>query len=361
SPVTSSGTLALSFKSQTAGTIFASPAGASGVPTFRALVGNDIPDLDASRITSGVFANARLGTGTATAGSYVDGGTGAWTPLPAAPTVNNGTLTLATGTGLTGAATFTANQSTNSTFTVGLSPATATAIGGVELFSGTVQTVAANAVTATASRTYGIQLNAAGQAVVNVPWANNPGTVTSVTGTSPIQVANGTTTPAISITQSSTSSGGYLSSNDWNTFNGKAKLSDISATSPITYNSTTGVIGATTGNLLAGTNVTLSGTLTNRLVGSGNVTINATVSPTDIYGTEDTVTHIVVAGDIVTGVVSVTLNHAVKTGRIPEVFINGVLAKWGAVTWTGATLKITNANLPYNVTAGDEVDVKYVY
>jgi hypothetical protein len=49
--------------------------------------------------------------------------------------------------------------------------ATATAKGAIELFSGTAQSVAANTVTTTAGRTYGIQLNSAGQAVVNVPWA----------------------------------------------------------------------------------------------------------------------------------------------------------------------------------------------
>jgi hypothetical protein len=53
-----------------------------------------------------------------------------------------------------------------------LPAATSTALGGVELFSDTVQTTAANAVTTTASRTYGIQVNAAGQAVVNVPWTD---------------------------------------------------------------------------------------------------------------------------------------------------------------------------------------------
>ena len=50
--------------------------------------------------------------------------------------------------------------------------ATDTALGGIELFSNVDQTVAANAVTTTAGRTYGIQLNAANQAVVNVPWTD---------------------------------------------------------------------------------------------------------------------------------------------------------------------------------------------
>lgn len=53
-----------------------------------------------------------------------------------------------------------------------LPAATSTAKGGVELYSDTVQTVASNAVTNAASRTYGLQFNSAGQAVVNVPWVD---------------------------------------------------------------------------------------------------------------------------------------------------------------------------------------------
>jgi hypothetical protein len=50
--------------------------------------------------------------------------------------------------------------------------ATATTLGLVELADNAVQTTAANAVTTTASRTYGIQLNGNDQAVVNVPWTD---------------------------------------------------------------------------------------------------------------------------------------------------------------------------------------------
>jgi len=46
------------------------------------------------------------------------------------------------------------------------------------------------------------------------------GSVTAVTGTAPI-VSSGGTAPAISITQASGSTNGYLSSTDWNTFNNK--------------------------------------------------------------------------------------------------------------------------------------------
>ena len=46
------------------------------------------------------------------------------------------------------------------------------------------------------------------------------GTVTSVTGTAPV-VSSGGTTPAISMTAANTTTDGYLTSTDWNTFNNK--------------------------------------------------------------------------------------------------------------------------------------------
>ena len=47
------------------------------------------------------------------------------------------------------------------------------------------------------------------------------GTITSVTGTSPV-VSSGGNTPAISMPAATTSVSGYLTSTDWNTFNGKS-------------------------------------------------------------------------------------------------------------------------------------------
>jgi len=70
--------------------------------------------------------------------------------------------------------------------------------------------------------TSGQVLTSQGSAAAPI-WATpTTGTVTSVSGTAPISVATGTTTPVISISQATTSTNGYLSSTDWNTFNGKA-------------------------------------------------------------------------------------------------------------------------------------------
>ena len=64
-------------------------------------------------------------------------------------------------------------------------------------------------------------LTTAGTVTANgVLLTGNLGTVTSVTGTSPV-VSSGGTTPAISMPAATTSVSGYLTSTDWNTFNGK--------------------------------------------------------------------------------------------------------------------------------------------
>jgi hypothetical protein len=62
-------------------------------------------------------------------------------------------------------------------------------------------------------------LTSPGVVEVNVPGGGGGG-VTSVSGTAPI-ASSGGATPAISISQASTSTDGYLSQADWDTFNGK--------------------------------------------------------------------------------------------------------------------------------------------
>jgi hypothetical protein len=98
------------------------------------------------------------------------------------------------------------------------------------------------------------------------------GTVTSVTGTAPV-VSSGGNTPAISMPAATTSVNGYLTSTDWNTFNGKGSGS-------VTSVSGTGSYGG----------LTLSGTVTS----SGNLTFGGTPTgtwPIDVSGNSATVSN----------------------------------------------------------------------
>jgi hypothetical protein len=63
--------------------------------------------------------------------------------------------------------------------------------------------------------------DASGKWIAKALPAGNAGSVTSVSGTLPISVATGGSTPVVSISQAAAGSNGYLSSTDWNTFNNK--------------------------------------------------------------------------------------------------------------------------------------------
>lgn len=61
-PVTTSGTIAITLSDQTENTVFAGPVTApAATPVFRALIESDIPDLAASKITSSTIAHERGG------------------------------------------------------------------------------------------------------------------------------------------------------------------------------------------------------------------------------------------------------------------------------------------------------------
>ena len=139
-----------------------------------------------------------------------------------------------------------------------LPEATATVRGGIELFSNTDQTVAANSVSATAGRTYGIQLNSSGQAVVNVPWSD---TNTDTNTFRTVAVNDGESTTDLGSTETLTLRAGTnvtlsesegtvtFSSTDTNTQLSTAQVrSKLSGTGLISYNSSTGVISTTANN-----------------------------------------------------------------------------------------------------------------
>ena len=115
------------------------------------------------------------------------------------------------------------------------------------------------------------------------------GTVTSVTGTAPV-VSSGGTTPAISMAAATTSVNGYLTSTDWNTFNGKQPagtyVNSVSGTSPVVSSG-----GVTPAISMPAATTSVSGYLTStdwntfNGKGSGTVTAVSVVSANGLAGT----------------------------------------------------------------------------
>jgi hypothetical protein len=110
------------------------------------------------------------------------------------------------------------------------------------------------------------------------------GTVTSVTGTAPVSVATGTTTPVISMAAANTTTNGYLTSTDWNTFNGKGSGTVTSITAG------TGLSGGTitsSGTIaIDATVVTLTGsqTLTNKVLTAPRIDLINDTNGNEILG-----------------------------------------------------------------------------
>lgn len=94
SPITTSGTLAISLATQSANLVWAGPStGSAATPTFRSLVAADIPALGAATATSVTFPAFSGNSGSVssnTLGGYEDG---TWTPVLVSWT-NTGTVTV---------------------------------------------------------------------------------------------------------------------------------------------------------------------------------------------------------------------------------------------------------------------------
>jgi hypothetical protein len=174
-----------------------------------------------------------------------------------------GAVTLTSGD-VTGALGFTPYNSTNpngyTSNTGTVTSITATAGTGISISGSPITTSGTLTITNTAPDQVVAFTNGTGISVtgtypnftVTNTAPSSGGTVTSVSGTAPISVATGTSTPAISITQATTSTNGYLSSTDWNTFNNKTSntgtVTSVAMTVP-------------TGLSISGTPITTSGTL----------------------------------------------------------------------------------------------------
>ena len=204
------------YASKTANSVLAAPNGSAGAPSFRTLVAADIPTLNqnTSGTAGGLSATLVVGSGgtgqtTYTNGELLIGNSTGNTLTKATLTAGTG-ISVSNGTGsitiantapdqtvaLTGAGATTISG-TYPSFTISsvdttYSTATQTVNGLIKLGSNTAQATAANAVTSTASRTYALQLNASGEAGVNVPWTDTTYGTASTTVNGLIKLGDGT-------------------------------------------------------------------------------------------------------------------------------------------------------------------------
>jgi hypothetical protein len=95
-------------------------------------------------------------------------------------------------------------------------------------------------------------------ASATIPSSDLTGVVTSVTGTAPV-ASSGGTTPAISMAAANTTTNGYLTSTDWNTFNGKGAgtVTSVTGTAPVVSSG-----GATPAISMAAATTSVNGYLT---------------------------------------------------------------------------------------------------
>ena len=177
-------------------------------------------------------------------------------------TFNNkgsGTVTSVAGTGTVNGITLTGTVTSSGSLTLGgtlgsiaNSQLSNSTISGVSLGGNLFSLTAGTGVSFSAGTTYN------GSAAITITATGSGGTVTSVSGTSPISSSGGTT-PTISITQSSATTNGYLSSTDWSTFNSKGSgtVTSVTGTAPVVSSG-----GTTPAISMAAATTSVSGYLT---------------------------------------------------------------------------------------------------
>ena len=216
------------YASKTAKYVLAAPNGSAGVPTFRQLANTDITGLgtmstqnaNSVAITGGTLNGVAIGGTTAGDGTF---------DVLTANVTNLTNVTSSAGIVITG--TFSGSSPTD-----GLVMDYATGWGrfsdfggdGFQWFNAGLATTKLMELSSAGALTTTSTVTANG-----VLLTGNLGTVTSVTGTSPV-VSSGGTTPVISMPAATTSVSGYLTNTDWNTFNnkGSGSVTSVAATVP---------------------------------------------------------------------------------------------------------------------------------
>ena len=232
---------------------------------------------------AGGFSNVTIGTGVSFAGGTLSatGSGGTVTSVTGtAPVVSSGGATpaismAAATTSVNGYLTSTDwttfnNKVTSVSGTAGRTTSTGGATPVIDLASG----VATPGTTGSASLIPVVTIDTYGR-VTSISTAANPqGTVTNVSGTSPV-VSSGGTTPAISMPAATTSVSGYLTSTDWTTFNSKQNAFG-SQTANYVYAAPNGSAGSPTFRALVAADIpALSGTYIPYTGATGAVDLNA--------------------------------------------------------------------------------------
>ena len=203
------------YASKTAKYVLAAPNASAGVPTFRQLDNTDITgfgtmstqNANSVAITGGTLNGVAIGGTTAGDGTF---------DVLTANVTKLTNVTSSAGIVITG--TFTGSSPTDGLvmdYATGWDRFSAFGGDGFQWFNAGLATTKLMELSSTGA------LATTGTVTANgVLLTGNLGTVTSVTGTSPV-VSSGGTTPAISMPAATTSVSGYLTSTDWNTFNSK--------------------------------------------------------------------------------------------------------------------------------------------
>lgn len=132
--------------------------------------------------------------------------------------------------------------------------------------------------------------NADGEVSTQPIPTGNVGTVTNVSATLPISVSNGTSTPTVAISQANTTTDGFLSSVDWNTFNAKqSPLSNangstsgiLTSTDWTTFNNKFNLPALTSGSILFSNGSTVAQNNTKLFWNNGNSRLGIGVNNPD--------------------------------------------------------------------------------
>ena len=168
-----------------------------------------------------------------------------------------------------------------------------------------------------------------------VAVTSSSGTVTSVSGTSPISVANGSSTPAVSISQATTSTDGYLSATDWNTFNNKQPsgtyVTNVTGTSPVVSSG-----GTTPAISIPAANATTNGYLT-----SADWTTFNSKQPAGTYVTSVTGTAPIVSSGGTTPAISMAAATSSVNGYLTSTDWSTFNGKQAALV-SGTSIKTVN-------------------